>query len=212
MAKVGYPVWYSAQVVLFLTCNHVQCINATNLFNYYSPSIFSCSLVLSLFIYYLIDQSTLILPLLTSLSVHHREVHSWIIYLRYLLFISCFSLFSSLLVSLIQRLGITSDSMPCALSITLPDHSQSVPSLFITLILLKPKFPTSILLSCQLFSQVITIDGNVAIYRRYIVDISGIGPSKHDISKRKLNKGAIKKYQPIVQRSHVNLHFGFEIP
>ena len=50
VAKEGYLVWYSAQVVLFLTCNHVQCINATNLFNYHSPSIFSCSLVLSLFI------------------------------------------------------------------------------------------------------------------------------------------------------------------
>ena len=152
MAKVGYPVWYSAQVVLFLTCNHVQYINATNLFNYYSPSIFSCFLVLSLFIYYLIDQSTLILPLLTSLSVHHKAVRNWIIFLRYLLFIPCFSLFSSLLISFIQQLGTTSESMPCALSVPLPDHSQLVPSLFITLLLLKPKFPPSILLSCQLFS------------------------------------------------------------
>ena len=141
MAKVGHPVWYSEQVVLFLTCNHVKCINATNLFNYYSPSIFSCSLVLSLFIYCLIDQSTLILSLLTSLSIHYRAVRNWIIFLKCLLFIFCFSLFASLLVYFIQQLVTTSESMSCVLFVTLPDHSQSVPSLFITLLLLKPKFP-----------------------------------------------------------------------
>ena len=31
----------------------------------------------------------------------------------------------------------------------------------------------------------------------YIVDISGVGTSKHDISKRKSNEGKIKKYRPI---------------
>ena len=41
-------------------------------------------------------------------------------------------------------------------------------------------------------------DGNVAIYHRYIVDISGVGPSRHDISKRKSNEGKIEKYQPIL--------------
>ena len=55
------------------------------------------------------------------------------------------------------------------------------------------------------------MDGNVAIYRRYNVDISGVGHSQHDISKRKSNEGKIEKYRPIVQWSHIDLHYGFEI-
>ena len=41
------------------------------------------------------------------------------------------------------------------------------------------------------------MDGNVTIYHRYIVEISGVEPSRHDISKRKSNEEKIGKYRPI---------------
>ena len=41
---------------------------------------------------------------------------------------------------------------------------------------------------------IIVMDENVAIYRRNIVDISGVMPSRHDISKRQSIEGKIEKY------------------
>ena len=41
------------------------------------------------------------------------------------------------------------------------------------------------------------MDENVAKYRRYIVDISGVGPSRHDFCKRKSFFGKIEKNRSI---------------
>ena len=174
---MGYPVWYSAQVVLFLTCNHVQCINATDLSNYYSPSIFSCSLVLSLFIYYLIDQSTLILSLLTSLFVHHRVVRSWIIFLRYL-FLTSVSSLHFLFLSFNDWVQQENQYPMCSLSPYLIIPSQSPHCLLLSFFLsLSSPHPS--------YCHVSFFHKSLPWMEmsRYIIDISGVGPSQHDINK-----------------------------
>ena len=41
------------------------------------------------------------------------------------------------------------------------------------------------------------MDKNVLIYLRYIINISGVGPSRHDFCKRKSFEGKIEKNRPI---------------